>query len=351
MLKELGEEETYYYHPDHLGSVSVVSNHKGEPYERVEYLPFGEMWIEETDPATGYIPFRFTSKEYDEETGLYYYGARYYEPRLSRWMSADPAGFALINPMDGDGKPRAGYSVIEAANWYSYVSNNPVKYVDPTGLLETDPAKLASSIIDIRRPGFGKLKDVTKRFERRGFKFSDDESGLNSRIFRAEDGSYVLAFQGINPVSSKDWTAAVGQAISGDTEGQFKEALELVDNLIKEGGLDSSNLMLTGSSLGGALAAYAGSQRDINTVTFNAAGVHESNIGPHADKVTNYHMRGDPLTRLQGLNSLPAAIGKQIGVSPTLGDAIANKLLRRVSPGLAAYHRHSIGTIHNAFIK
>ena len=137
LLKELGEEETYYYHPDHLGSVSVVSNHRGEPYERVEYLPFGELWIEETDPATSYIPFRFTSKEYDEETGLYYHGARYYEPRLSRWMSADPAGFALINPMDEDGKPRAGYSVIEATNWYSYVSNNPVLYVDPTGEEQT----------------------------------------------------------------------------------------------------------------------------------------------------------------------------------------------------------------------
>jgi len=138
LLKELGEEETYYYHPDHLGSVSVVSNHRGEPYERVEYLPFGEMWIEETDPATSYIPFRFTSKEYDEETGLYYYGARYYEPRLSRWMSADPAGWDLINPMEPDGeggwKPKQSHSVIEATNWYSYVSNNPVKYVDPTGM-------------------------------------------------------------------------------------------------------------------------------------------------------------------------------------------------------------------------
>ena len=64
----------------------------------------------------------------DEETGLYYHGARYYEPKFSRWMSADPAGFALINPNRDD------YSIIEATNWYAYVSNNPVNYVDPTGM-------------------------------------------------------------------------------------------------------------------------------------------------------------------------------------------------------------------------
>ena len=90
--------------------------------------PLGNCGLEETDPATSYIPFRFTSKEYDEETGLYYYGARYYEPRLSRWMSADPAGWELINPN------RRGHFVIEAANWYAYAGNNPVKYVDPTGM-------------------------------------------------------------------------------------------------------------------------------------------------------------------------------------------------------------------------
>ena len=66
------------------------------------------------------------------KTGLYYYGARYYEPKLSRWMSSDPAGFGLVNPME-DGKPRQGYSAVEAVNWYSYVANNPVKYIDPTG--------------------------------------------------------------------------------------------------------------------------------------------------------------------------------------------------------------------------
>ena len=66
--------------------------------------------------------------------GLYYYGARYYEPTTSRWMSPDPAGFELINPMDKNGKPRSTYYLVESLNWYSYVNNNPVKYVDPTGM-------------------------------------------------------------------------------------------------------------------------------------------------------------------------------------------------------------------------
>ena len=89
------------------------------------------MWLEHQHDANtrseGYIPYRFTSKEWDEETGLYYYGARYLEPKLSRWMSADPAGFGLVN------LNRKGFSVVEALNWYSYVSNNPIKYVAPTG--------------------------------------------------------------------------------------------------------------------------------------------------------------------------------------------------------------------------
>jgi len=78
--------------------------------------------------------YRFTSKEFDRETGLYYYGARYYEPKLSNWMSADPAGFELINPMDSEGKLRKGYNIVEALNWYAYAGNNPVIFVDPTGM-------------------------------------------------------------------------------------------------------------------------------------------------------------------------------------------------------------------------
>ena len=67
----------YYYHADHLQSAQFITNAKGEKYEHIEYTPYGELWIEETAPGVDKLPFRFTGKELDTETGLYYYGARY----------------------------------------------------------------------------------------------------------------------------------------------------------------------------------------------------------------------------------------------------------------------------------
>jgi RHS repeat-associated protein len=80
---------------------------------------------------------RFTSKEYDEETGLYYMSARYMNPVAGRWVSSDPAVWQLVNPMqeddNGEFQERSGFSIIESMNPYSYVSNSPTNYSDPTG--------------------------------------------------------------------------------------------------------------------------------------------------------------------------------------------------------------------------
>jgi RHS repeat-associated protein len=108
--------------------VHLVSDYQGRVYEHIEYTPYGELWVEHGPEGLEAVPYRFTGKELDEETGLYYYGARYLNPRTSRWISADPAGPRLMDPK------RQGYSIVEATNWYSYASNNPLKYSDPTGL-------------------------------------------------------------------------------------------------------------------------------------------------------------------------------------------------------------------------
>jgi RHS repeat-associated protein len=87
--------ETYYYHPDHLGSTSWVTDQHGKVHEHVEYFPYGEIWREPKSDRDGAgvkgQRFLFSGKELDEETGLYYFGARYYDPVRVRWASVDPA--------------------------------------------------------------------------------------------------------------------------------------------------------------------------------------------------------------------------------------------------------------------
>ena len=75
------ENLQFFYHPDHLGSSSFITNLEGEVVQHIEYVPFGEVFIEERNNVWN-TPYLFNAKEFDEETGMYYYGARYYEPRL-----------------------------------------------------------------------------------------------------------------------------------------------------------------------------------------------------------------------------------------------------------------------------
>ena len=81
--------EIFWFHPDHLGSSNYITNIEGNVSQHMEYLPFGETLVEEHLNSNN-SPFRFNAKELDEETGNYYYGARYYDPKFSIWISVDP---------------------------------------------------------------------------------------------------------------------------------------------------------------------------------------------------------------------------------------------------------------------
>lgn len=105
----------FYYHPDHLGSSSYITNLDGEVAQHIEYVPFGEVFVEERNNIWN-TPYLFNAKEFDEETGLYYYGARYYEPRLSLWKSVDKLSEESLN-----------------VSSYCYTDNNPIIYIDPDG--------------------------------------------------------------------------------------------------------------------------------------------------------------------------------------------------------------------------
>jgi RHS repeat-associated protein len=133
-----GADFLYFYHPDHLGSTSYVTDGTGEVYEHLEYFAFGETFVDEHS-NTDAIPYLFDGKELDGETGLYYFGARYYDPRTSIWESPDP---------QADREP--GWSPCRA------FFDNPVSYSDVNGNIEW-PLKGTSAVNkrDVKNGGAG----------------------------------------------------------------------------------------------------------------------------------------------------------------------------------------------------
>jgi len=125
-----------YYHPDHLGSTSYTSAGDQTLLQHERYFPFGERDTgdqEECDlgrPDNMRRDWLFTSKELDFDTGLYYFGARYYDPKTSVWQSPDPILGAYMQ-----GKPNKGVFAPRNLGLYSYTWNNPVRFIDPNGMV------------------------------------------------------------------------------------------------------------------------------------------------------------------------------------------------------------------------
>ena len=134
----------YYYHGDHLGSSNAITNRSGNFHEHVEYFPYGETWVEERVAGGENMPHKFTGKELDPETGLYYYGYRYLDPKLGDWISADPplakGDYLPVPAISDEAKehnsklPGMG-GVFNSINLdaYQYAGRNPIKFVDPDG--------------------------------------------------------------------------------------------------------------------------------------------------------------------------------------------------------------------------
>jgi RHS repeat-associated protein len=107
--------QNFYFHSDGLGSVTTITDINRNIVQSYSYDSFG-MLTQKMSFANSYT---YTGREWDKETGLYYYRARYYDPMEGRFISKDPAGN------------------VDGPNQYSYVQNNPINMVDPTGMVGT----------------------------------------------------------------------------------------------------------------------------------------------------------------------------------------------------------------------
>ena len=109
------KEETFFYHSDHLGSTSYITDDKANITQYGAYLPYGELLVDEHSSSEE-LPYKFNGKQFDEETGLYYYGARYMNPVTSLWYGVDPKCYKNIH-----------------LGSYVYCSSNPIVRIDPNG--------------------------------------------------------------------------------------------------------------------------------------------------------------------------------------------------------------------------
>ena len=113
-LTAQGVEEVTYYHNDALGSPIIATDQEGRVVWRKSYAPYGQP----IGPAAPNEP-GYTGKFEEPDLGIQDFGARWYDPRIGRFLAIDPAGFDPQNP--------------QSFNRYAYANNNPYRYVDPNG--------------------------------------------------------------------------------------------------------------------------------------------------------------------------------------------------------------------------
>ena len=156
------EHDLYFYHGDHLGSSSYITDINGDATQHMQYLPFGEDFIHEQNATSYYTPYTFSAKERDLETQYSYFGARYYDAGLSIWLSVDPMSD-------------------KAPDWtpYRYSFQNPVKYIDPNGLFEDEATATAARDKAVQQYGKGRVTDVYYNEKKKEWGFgvsaSDDQ--------------------------------------------------------------------------------------------------------------------------------------------------------------------------------
>ncbi|MDA3852506.1 MAG: RHS repeat-associated core domain-containing protein, partial [Spirochaetaceae bacterium] len=119
-LARIAGEETLFYGTDHLNSTLLITDAEGNEVWNADVTPFGDYARGSDEEYT----VKYTGKDRDEDTGLYYFNARWYDAEAGRFINEDP--------------------IRDGLNWYSYCSNNPINFVDPTGLLDVTPDSYAT---------------------------------------------------------------------------------------------------------------------------------------------------------------------------------------------------------------
>jgi RHS repeat-associated protein len=282
----IGTRIMYWYHPDYVSNVDMVTDKSGEAYELFLYNAWGESLHHWSSSSTNSwsSPYRLNSKELDSETGMHYYGARYHHPKLSVWMSVDP-------------------KAAEMPSWspYSFAFNNPIFFIDPDGMKPT-PSQAASMAWHIYD---GKKGDVVDGWTLSDVYTNKDNLGYKAGLYTREvDGvmEYTMVNMGTIPGTGKKNRDSMWENIeqpvgaSDHMNLSLDQARELNSTL----GPDA-DLTFVGHSKGGAEAAANAVATNKDAYVFNPAAVNLNAYGMdsknYSASMTAFVVKGDPVAK------------------------------------------------------
>ena len=214
------KEETFFYHSDHLGSTSYITDDHANITQYDAYLPYGELLVDEHSSREE-LPYKFNGKQFDEETGLYYYGARDMNPMASLFLSTDR--FCEKNSMHSA---------------YSFCMNNPFKYIDIRGdslvlnsLKAVDETGYKALVSDLEKiTGLSLQQDSKTRIT-----YKRDSNG--NAVFNSNGTSKTARDYLVEIIDNKDYLVVKSSPGNSETPngGNFiklssKQIKEFIDN-------------------------------------------------------------------------------------------------------------------------
>jgi len=317
------ELQQFYYHPDHLGSSSYISNLDGEVVQHIEYVPFGEVFLEEKN-AKWNTPYLFTSKELDKETGMYYFGARYQDPKLGIFISVDP----LAEKYKG-------------VSSYAYALNNPVKFIDPDGRSPFDwisyvgqsgqQQVIYDETVKSRQQAEAKYKNVTDVFKSGSITGAAPDGNTSYSYQLNGNGSVTNVFT--NESIEKGFTTPQGTYI-GENIDHFGKLASLASNSGDVAVVVGTVMVFTGvgAPIGAGLITYGGYLSTAGTIAELTNDASNGNLTKEKF-ITKTAMLAVPEVGGAALKSLGAPAAKNLFNLETMAVDKSLDLMREAKTG------------------
>ncbi|WP_295386671.1 RHS repeat-associated core domain-containing protein [uncultured Thiodictyon sp.] len=214
------ESRTLFYLPDHLGSASAVMDSGGGLVEESVFYPYGKDRVR----TGGYeSEYRFTGKELDGETGLTYFGARYYDSLTASFISVDPMTF--------EGKPTAASDRTALPN-YRYASSNPLALLDQKGFASVGSKEWNHELINSRsndRPKFEAMKKEYKIWQQHGGPENAAQMAYNEEYLKGLNRT-INFVQGVKGVA--DIFVHFGGALAGPMGQKIVTVYDAADSIV-----------------------------------------------------------------------------------------------------------------------